>query len=783
MKPVHIVVIIAASILLSAMSPIGLSSETGIRIENEISQVFSNADFTIHDPIVIVGDSDFDTQGWPGGGVEGNPYRIENLHITSVSHCISIVNTTVHFVITNCLLEGFTTEYASSVFLSNVSMGNIERCTIIDKELAIVAYNSQNCNFTYISTENCGFGINLVEYSGNCLVAHCTFPVDWNGVSIDDSHDISIMNNTISGGRQFGVLLEHSDDCHIWNNTISGFQWAGALIRRTRNCLIENNTVITTQVPYRTDYKYGIEANYNSGLTIHNNTLTGDADTSLWLSRYSGARLESNTFDNGVCITSSDIDDLNHDVVDNVVQGKPLFYTEGLTNSILNVSEYGQVIIVDAFNVSVVGGHFSDVSSPVTISRSDNCSIEATSTSGCDVYSILIQFCTDVKARDLLISDSNGHGIYLYKSMYSKVLNCTVTDIRSEGNVKSGIFLEDYCEHSLISGNDIHRVESIGIRVFSTEVTIQDNNVTDTNHESLYLSRGNCNVIDNNFQDGVSILYGHDVSRLYHNFSNNFMGIKEIGYYRDANDTEIDGANLGQLFLIECSNIVVHDMVTKDVTQGMIIFNCSDVTIEHVNMSSMQYGIETTFCDNVSFQELSIRNSAIHGLDLDSSHNLTILNCEFIDNRVGLFAESTHNSTISHNSFLYNNYGIHLSYCYNNTIFGNDIGYNEYSNAYDNAGSNTWDNGIDTGNAWSDYSGTGTYLIEGSSGSVDRYPSMLESPQPTPTTTGPSTETTPTIPSTSPGTGGHGELIPYLVIAGAGIGIFAIVVIFLKRKQ
>ncbi|MHA2191622.1 MAG: right-handed parallel beta-helix repeat-containing protein [Candidatus Thorarchaeota archaeon] len=771
MKPASIAVIVAVSILLSAMSPIGLSSETGVRIENELSQVFSNADLTVHDPIEIVSNTDFETQGWPGNGSANNPYRIENLHITATTHCIKIENTSVEFVITNCLLEGIGD---SGVFLSNVSMGNIENCIITEKGFAIAVHNSQNCTFAYISSEGCGFGINIDTNSVNCLVAHNTMSVDWNGVSVDDSHNISIMNNTISGGHQFGILLDNSDDCHIWNNTISDFQWAGARIMRTQNCLFENNTVITTTVPYRHEYKYGIEAENNSGLTIHNNTLTGVADTSLWLSRYSGARIENNTFDNGVCITSSDIDDLDHDVVNNVVQGKPLFYNEGMTNSILNASEYGQVIIVDAVNVTIAGGQFVDVSSPVTISRSDNCSIEYTSTSGCDVYSILIQFCTNVTLTDLLITDANGHGIFLDNSKHSKVINCTILDIHSEGNVKSGIFLEEYCEHSLVSGNNIHRIESIGIRVYSSEVTIQDNNVT----ESLYLFRGNCNVTNNNFQDGVLFWYGHDVSRLYHNFSSNFMGTKEIGYYRDANDTEIDGANLGQLVLIECSNMVVNNMITEDVAQGMIIFNCSDVTVEHVNMSSMQYGIETTFCDNVSFQELSISNSAIHGLDLDSSHNLTISNCEFIDNRVGIYADSTHNSTISHNLFLHNNYGIRLSICSNNTIFGNDIGYSEYQNAVDDAGSNTWDNGIDTGNAWSDYSGTGTYLIDGSSGSVDRYPTLLESP-PMTTTTTPSPPTSPT----SNGEPDNLDGMVYIALAGVGAGILVIVVIFLKRRS
>jgi hypothetical protein len=40
----------------------------------------------------------------------------------------------------------------------------------------------------------------------------------------------------------------------------------------------------------------------------------------------------------------------------------------------------------------------------------------------------------------------------------------------------------------------------------------------------------------------------------------------------------------------------------------------------------------------------------------------------------------------------------------------------------DNGGNNSWDNGINSGNYWDDYSGTGHYVIPGQANSSDRFP-------------------------------------------------------------
>lgn len=83
---------------------------------------------------------------------------------------------------------------------------------------------------------------------------------------------------------------------------------------------------------------------------------------------------------------------------------------------------------------------------------------------------------------------------------------------------------------------------------------------------------------------------------------------------------------------------------------------------------------------------------------------------------------------VIHNNSIYSNsgYGIMIGSlsATNNSVYWNEIGWNGLGNAADGGMDNLWDDNVTTGNAWSDYVGSGTYPIMLSS-SVDRYPSAL----------------------------------------------------------
>ncbi|MGY5876004.1 MAG: NosD domain-containing protein, partial [Candidatus Thorarchaeota archaeon] len=63
-----------------------------------------------------------------------------------------------------------------------------------------------------------------------------------------------------------------------------------------------------------------------------------------------------------------------------------------------------------------------------------------------------------------------------------------------------------------------------------------------------------------------------------------------------------------------------------------------------------------------------------------------------------------------------------------NTFYGNSILDCGITNAYDEGESNVWDNGLDQGNYWDDYNGSGEYTIPGPANSTDRWPGRAGAP-------------------------------------------------------
>ncbi|MFW9852836.1 MAG: NosD domain-containing protein [Candidatus Thorarchaeota archaeon] len=116
------------------------------------------------------------------------------------------------------------------------------------------------------------------------------------------------------------------------------------------------------------------------------------------------------------------------------------------------------------------------------------------------------------------------------------------------------------------------------------------------------------------------------------------------------------------------------------------------------------------------------------GISLHSSSSSDLINNTCINNYQGIILHSSGSSLITNNLLQENDeYGIYIALHSNN----NEIHHNIFvdnnlggtSQAYDEGENNIWyDSTINEGNWWSDWSGSGSYSIDGPAGSVDPYP-------------------------------------------------------------
>ena len=183
-------------------------------------------------PIFIDDDTDFETYGFPGSGTESNPYIVEGFNLsTSTSTLIHIQDTTAHFIVRNCILDGIDGSI-EGIYLNDVQNGNISENRIINCWIGIDLYGIQDCYFIdnevvgklYYYGSNYGIDMSL---SDNCVFAFNEVHQFVNGFKISSSSFNSFYHNTVNisytqGMRDYtGFWLSYSDNNIFSNNTVT----------------------------------------------------------------------------------------------------------------------------------------------------------------------------------------------------------------------------------------------------------------------------------------------------------------------------------------------------------------------------------------------------------------------------------------------------------------------------------------------------------------------------------------------------------------------------------
>lgn len=493
-----------------------------------------------------------------------------------------------------------------------------------------------------------------------------------------------IRNCLITGSGQFGIYLcdtPHAtiDMCEIRT------KWSGVYAYRADYCLITNCTFYDSM-------QQGIMLGYSENCTLTNNTLV---DSGVFISGQNG--------------------EWRHNISSTTVRGKPLGYFLDLTDSIIEGSSFGEVILAYCSNVTVQNGDFHDISSGIFFGYSSDCKL-------------------------------------INNEFYN--------------NSRDGIAIS-YSTRSVIVNNTVYDNRAMGVRNKDSSHTIYINNtIRDNDETGLEISNSNnCTLIDNTFvNNGVDILSGWQ-----HNFANNTVNGRALGYNRSVTNTVIDASMYGQLILADSTGVTIENADISKTDFGILLGLCTNVTITRSTLHDNYRGIKlqgsddcelfnNTFYDNeysgVHFKysdrcrltnntitscsmgvlvsnsadcmltNNTISDSGQYGIAVIGLNNCTLIRNSIYDTHsTGLYLQNAHNCNITNNE-IYENYatGIRLVQASSgNTIYGNLIGWNNI-NAQDDGFSNQWDDGISIGNAWGDYAGIGTYSIAGTANAIDHYP-------------------------------------------------------------
>ena len=334
--------------------------------------------------------------------------------------------------------------------------------------------------------------------------------------------------------------------------------------------------------------------------------------------------------------------------------------------------------------------------------------------------------------------------------------------------------------HSVFEGNTFSDCRSAMYFYECNDCVLSENALSDIDDRGIEILDSTEFNVTGNSLDGCGITIDSlTVLKWRHVVIDNTVNGKELGYFIDESDIVIDGTVYGAVYLVNCDGVTVQNGEFHNGSMGVCIAFSDHCEVVDCEVQGQLYGGIRVFYSEYCVLERNIiyNNSrkwvgGYGGIDLGF-----VANCRITGNRIywnggsGIgfrYGMTPVNCTIVNNA-IYNNSGYGISIRgYDNTIYGNAIGWNEGGNAIDSGSDNAWDNGIDTGNWWSDYNGTGEYAIDGYAHSVDRYPNVLPNG-------------TPSFPLDPIG----GLSIETLALASGGVIIAAIVlfIIFKRRRK
>jgi parallel beta-helix repeat protein len=290
-------------------------------------------------------------------------------------------------------------------------------------------------------------------------------------------------------------------------------------------------------------------------------------------------------------------------------------------------------------------------------------------------YGIAIYDCNYSSIEDNMIYDNAYSGILILNSEWCEIYNNEIFNNLFYVGVMCGIEIKS-SNNATIDGNEIYHNEMNGISVtLSNDTTIVENHIYD------------------NADHGIDVLNSH------HGFINN-NNIHGNGF-----SPVIYNSMCGIYFGLTSNWSIVGNQIWNNTPSGISLESSSEIYI----------------IDN------EISNNTDNGIYPASTTDIYIIENIVSDSGKGILLESI-NSNVTDNLVFDNDIGILIESGWDCWIYGNDFAWNTI-NAIENhtsPGDNImwYDNVTETGNHWSDYSGTGAYDIENVSVVVnsDIYP-------------------------------------------------------------
>ena len=286
------------------------------------------------------------------------------------------------------------------------------------------------------------FTINIItlERSSNITIIDNDIINKDHGIKIVDCSNFKIINNNITDQDRYGIeiITSHSKGI-ITGNTIISKSWSSPnyaciRMRSVDDVTITNNTFISL----RDRLYYGIRLESSEYNTINNNNFI-NTGLELWYSSQ------------------------ENNIYENKVNGKPLVYLNGVTDTIIDNA--GQVYLINCKKVTVCNLSITKVPCGITLYDTNECIIRNNVISMCTTGFD----CWNIKKNTISENTLEGCSFYIYKGFKNIISKNTLQNTRSGFYISLSV--SNTLNNNIISYcNGITIIASANNKIFKNQI-------------------------------------------------------------------------------------------------------------------------------------------------------------------------------------------------------------------------------------------------------------------------------------------------------------------------
>ena len=497
------------------------------------------------------------------------------------------------------------------------------------------------------------------------------------GVYLSGIRNVTIKNMQVRS-FSYGVYISESSNINVTGNTITDSGVHGIYLYSCidNNCIFDNNITVSAE--------NGIELIYSLNSNIFGNNIV-DNEAGIYIRSSTHNQVyENNVTDNGGVQVGGGIWLDRADF--NTISGNNIMAStwhsvqlERASNNTISGNE-----ILAGTNRAIYVDTYSDYNNITGNNIVDN--YKGVEIGGSSHYTI-------ISGNNMTL---NGEGIYARYSDYNSIFGNNITDNGS------GILLSDSSSNNTIYGNTIINSGN-SITLGSSNNNIYGNIITDGN-AGISIQHSSNNTLRNN-----------TMTNNRYNFL--IMSYSLPNFFNDVDDSNtVDDKPI--YYLIDR-----HDSAIPSNAGCVILVNCTNISIQNVNVSHNWQGVVFAYTTNAMIAESNITNTQ-YCIRLLNSSNCHI-NENYLSIFIGIQLEYSSNNTIYGNTITgCGNFGsVGIVESYDNTFYGNNFTDNYFHVYSDTDSLNNWDKGYDDGgNYWDDFKDRYPYVEDTHSGPGQNEP-------------------------------------------------------------